>query len=155
MEQAHPQARPSIRACTDSKPNIFARPTHRQQHTRRRTSCLNQEKTDIACIAKQAHNQQANHLAMQSTTQPANQPLSQPANQATNQRTSHSIGACSHSGSQPATQPCNQSLKQTTNHSTIKPTTQPANPAPTRQLITHFRREDAQPTTPGHRSLAV
>ena len=76
-----------------------------------------------------------NHSTSQPTTQPANQPI--------NQQTNHSIGASSHSGSQPATQR-NQSLKQTTNHSTIKPTTPPANPAPTRQLITHFRREDAQ-----------
>ena len=123
-------------------------------NTRRRTSRWNQEKTDIARIAKQAQNQQANHLAMQSITQPANQPLSQPTNQPINQQTNHSIGASSHSGGQPATQR-NQSLKQTTNHSTIKPTTQPANPAPTRQLITQFRREDAQPTTPSHRPLAV
>ena len=76
--------------------------THTQATTHTASDfVLESRKTDIACIADQAHNQQANDLAMQSITQPANQPLSQPTSQATSKPITQSGQAFTQAASQP------------------------------------------------------
>ena len=129
------------------------RAEHVQQHTA--SNFVLESRKDPHCACCEAGTEAASQPLSHAINHSASQPTTQPTNQAINKRTNRPIGACIHSGSHPATQPCNQSLKQTTDHSTIKPTTQPDNPAPTMQLVTHFRREDAQPITPSHRPLAV